>query len=353
MTGHIFGRSGLTGTSRGLRGAAGMVAAVGCGLVVGVAPLAPAGVLPSAPFVGSNHDIDFNFEVDVPFSGFAGAWFLDQPIVHVPEAGSMIKRFESPMTDTGGTIILDAQQPFPVAIRETFDLVPSPLLRPSTPFDNVYGWYEEIFTEGFEWVTPGDPRYPDGGLFGQPLITKNGNPHPSRPVISIAASPLEHRPSVLNVEFARLEPGDTLGVNKALVWVGTEGNRLWGDNELDDGTPFNESVIRVWEYPTNLGALTETDGDYTGDGWVGQRDLDLVMLNWGRDTEALGLPRGWFSDPATGVINQDDLDEVLLNWGHGVFVPGPLGGAAAVPEPGVGLLLGAAGVLGFARRRRV
>lgn len=165
----------------------------------------------------------------VPFSGFAGGWFLDQPIVHVPEAGPMIKRFESPITDTLDPIILDGQQPFPLFVRETLPLIPSPLLRPSTKADYVYGWYEEVFTPGFEWVAPGDPRYPDYGLFGQPLITKNGNPHPSRPVVSIAASPLEYRPSVLTVEFSRLEPGDTLGINKALIWVGTEGNRLWGD----------------------------------------------------------------------------------------------------------------------------
>ncbi|MEM7626894.1 MAG: hypothetical protein AAF333_14970 [Planctomycetota bacterium] len=312
------------------------VVAMGLALALGTMALPTrADFLPTAPFVGSNLDIDFNVEIDVPFSGFAGLWFVNQPIVHVPEAGPMIKRFESPMTDTLDRIILDGQEPFPIAVRETFELLPSPLLRPSTPFDNVYGWYQEVETDGWEWVTPSDPRYPDYGLFGRPLITKNGNPHPSRPAIGPAFSldaPLVFRPDIVNVEFARLEPGDTLGVNKALVWVGTEGNRLWGDDQLDDGTPFDESVLRVWEYPTNLGALTVMPGDVNGDGWVGQRDLDLVVMNWGRDTDAVGLPPHWFSDPATGVIDQDDLNRVLLNWGEGSVVPPILN--TAVPEPG-------------------
>ena len=73
-------------------------------------------------------------------------------------------------------------------------------------------------------------------------------------------------------------------------------------------------------------------GDYNGDGFVSQADLDLVLLNWG-DTV---MPDGF--DPAAvpgnsgtvfdGLISQNELDGILLNWGDGN--PPNLN---AIPEP--------------------
>ena len=79
-------------------------------------------------------------------------------------------------------------------------------------------------------------------------------------------------------------------------------------------------------------------GDYNGDGFVSQADLDLVLLNWG---EAL-LPEGFVEEgplpgggPFDGLVSQNELDGVLLNWGNGE--PPPL---TPVPEPGAAATLG-------------
>lgn len=91
-------------------------------------------------------------------------------------------------------------------------------------------------------------------------------------------------------------------------------------------------------------------GDYDGDGFVSQADLDLVLINWGVgtlpdgfDTAALG--GGGVFD---GLLSQNELDGVLLNWGNGTP---PAGGLSAIPEPGT-LALIALGAAGLLRRSR-
>jgi uncharacterized delta-60 repeat protein len=66
------------------------------------------------------------------------------------------------------------------------------------------------------------------------------------------------------------------------------------------------------------------DGDYNASGRVEQADLDLVLLNWGRD--AVPEPAGWLSGLPAGRIDQDELDAVLLNWGASAA-------ASAAPAP--------------------
>ena len=87
-------------------------------------------------------------------------------------------------------------------------------------------------------------------------------------------------------------------------------------------------------------------GDYNGDGFVSQADLDLVLLNWGDTT----LPPSWVAtDQFDGVqISQNELDGVLLNWGDGT-PPSPTN-VNAIPEPTTFAMLGP-GLL-IARRRR-
>ena len=89
-------------------------------------------------------------------------------------------------------------------------------------------------------------------------------------------------------------------------------------------------------------------GDYNGDGFVSQPDLDLVLLNWGDAS----LPAGFDEDaldgggPFDSLISQNELDGVLLNWGDGT-PPAPA--VTAVPEPTTAALMGLAG---FAMLRR-
>jgi hypothetical protein len=61
-------------------------------------------------------------------------------------------------------------------------------------------------------------------------------------------------------------------------------------------------------------------GDLSGDGFVGQADLDIVLANWGCGGEG-GLP---LLDPRAdasgdGFVGQADLDIVLSNWGQGTL----------------------------------
>jgi hypothetical protein len=80
----------------------------------------------------------------------------------------------------------------------------------------------------------------------------------------------------------------------------------------DNGAPaaFSLQTIFVNVAPNTPPLLP---GDYNGNGRVEQSDLDLVLLNWGRD--ATTPPVGWVSQPPTGIIDQQELDAVLLNWG--------------------------------------
>ena len=75
-------------------------------------------------------------------------------------------------------------------------------------------------------------------------------------------------------------------------------------------------------------------GDLNGDGAVGSADLDIVRGNWGQSVTPGDLAAG---DPSgDGSVGSGDLDIVRANWGNTA--------AAAVPEPGIAmLLLGAIG----------
>ncbi|MEM7624048.1 MAG: hypothetical protein AAF333_00315 [Planctomycetota bacterium] len=91
-------------------------------------------------------------------------------------------------------------------------------------------------------------------------------------------------------------------------------------------------------------------GDFSGDGFVGQDDLNLVLLNFGATVLPPGFNTGGL-DPATspggfdGILGQNELDDVLLNFGNGT--PPTVN---AIPEPGSSVLL--AGALGLVGRRR-
>jgi hypothetical protein len=65
-------------------------------------------------------------------------------------------------------------------------------------------------------------------------------------------------------------------------------------------------------------------GDYNGNGKVEQGDIDLVLLNWGKNASM--VPGNWVS----GSVDQEEIDGVLLNWG---LMAGSAQVATAVPEP--------------------
>ena len=89
------------------------------------------------------------------------------------------------------------------------------------------------------------------------------------------------------------------------------------------------------------------EGDYDGDGSVGQGDLDIVLLNWGGASfpgDENAIPGG---GPFDGGVDQNELDGVLLNWGNT-----SLAAAGVVPEPSTMMMcgLGLALVAGLRRK---
>jgi len=176
--------------------------------------------------------------MDVDWIPNLESWRLQVDLIFDPTAGPMQKQFKSPTDASGGPIQLDDLQPFPQMIWENFQILP--------PSPAVSDWHEEIHTPGWEWVLPNDSRFPDLFLPNESLITMNGNPWPWSPI----PMPGTTDPAKLWVEFEPIPAGNVLDVHKALLWVGTPGNRIWGDQTDDAGNLVDESLIDVWEYPT-------------------------------------------------------------------------------------------------------
>jgi len=177
----------------------------------------------------------------VEWNGPTDSWMLQVDLIVDPNAGPMEKHFQTPLNAAGGPILLDAMQPFPHVLWEDFLILPVP----GTPGVPVTDWHEEIQTPGWEWVIPGDARFPTLFPAGSSLITRNGAPWPWSP---IPMDPMD--PSKLWVAFPPIPPNDVLDIHKALLWVGTPGNRIWGDNADDAGATIEERFIAVREYPT-------------------------------------------------------------------------------------------------------
>ena len=114
--------------------------------------------------------------------------------------------------------------------------------------------------------------------------------------------------------------------------------------QLAGGTPFDgmmdefalyDSALTVEQIQAHYRAAFTDDGggiegDLDGDGFVGSSDLDLVRANWG--TAVSGEENG--DANGDGTVNSADLDVIRANWGQGT--------PAAVPEPGIFLLLAGA-----------
>ncbi|MEM7627396.1 MAG: family 16 glycosylhydrolase [Planctomycetota bacterium] len=94
-------------------------------------------------------------------------------------------------------------------------------------------------------------------------------------------------------------------------------------------------------------AIEALIGDFSGDGFVGQADPDLVLANFGSTV----LPEGFDPTNTTvgsfdGLIGQNELDDVLANFGNS---SGPA--VNAIPEPTTAALVLLGGGALLARRR--
>ncbi len=119
------------------------------------------------------------------------------------------------------------------------------------------------------------------------------------------------------------------------------GGRILSTSQSTPNVFYNVDNVSV----TLVGGATEP-GDYDGTGAVGQGDLDLVLLNWGKTPPP--VPAGWVNEIPEGLIGQTQLDGVLLNWGNGTPVA-----LTGVPEPTTLALalLSLCGVAANTRRR--
>ena len=121
-----------------------------------------------------------------------------------------------------------------------------------------------------------------------------------------------------------------------IVTFGSRG----GDFDTVNGEELGDGLYFDLVYDAqSLTLATALYGDLSGDGFVGQDDLDIVLTEWGNSPP--GDPR---ADPSgDNFVGQDDLDFVLTFWGQG-SLPAP-----SVPEPAT---LGIFALCGFALLRR-
>ncbi len=149
--------------------------------------------------------------------------------------------------------------------------------------------------------------------------------------------------------LAEVAPGEATGAGIApadasadhLVADGNDTSYrvLWTETR---GKPLTAGLLE-----STTGSTTTLTGDFNGSGQVEQGDLDLVLLNWGLDTNVSGVPAGWVHDNAgIGQVEQTELDKVLLNWGNTAAPPAaPLWSiaATAATTANIGVVDGAGG----------
>ncbi len=114
----------------------------------------------------------------------------------------------------------------------------------------------------------------------------------------------------------------------------------------DSAFPFGSFLAPEVDY---LQALA-LEGDYTGDGFVGIEDLNLVLGNWNSAGPAGSLAHG--DGSGDGFIGIEDLNLTLGNWNAGTLgSPGSPPIDRLVPEPAAAVsILGALGA--YCTRRR-
>lgn len=132
----------------------------------------------------------------------------------------------------------------------------------------------------------------------------------------------------------------------------TQGTTSLGEGGLMDlGTPWMPGHLEDVTFEYLDAGLDEVlsgsvlfvgslPGDFSGNGFVDQGDLDLVLSNWGQSAD--GIPLGWIQDFPQEVVDQPELDSVLVNWGVlGHTAPRAVtaaGQGASIPEPSAILL---------------
>ncbi len=161
----------------------------------------------------------------------------------------------------------------------------------------------------------------------------------AKPTLDVAGT------AVLDGRLSMNFPAET-APDLGTEFVVARSDSLSGAFSAVDGIyPYAGVGMRLVTDEETLSLVVTLRGDLNGDGIVSSKDLDIVRANWGAGVAA-GV---WASGDATGDgrVGSADLDIVRANWGASATA------AAAVPEPGLMVLLFLAGSwLGLARRPR-
>jgi len=194
--------------------------------------------------------------------------------------------------------------------------------------------HEIAHTLGFGVSAEWNALISDGIFTGSAATEVFGGPVPIEPGHLLEGTESTIRGTDI-VQEVSLDPSITLGTRKLFTDL---------DVAVLEDLGWNIAELVVPEFIT---------GDYNGDGFVGQEDLDLVLLNFGSTELPDGFVEGALAGglPFDNLIGQDELDGVLLNFGAGTATASA--SLSAVPEPATAALLLIGGAAMTTRRRRL
>ena len=334
------------------------------------------GTGPSTTFSAANFDIKLeeykgptdDIEIGIlppqigPFDGISGGtpqvqsnFELDSPrLALMDDAGNAVDANGDPITDPANVVIVDRT----ALALGSYDSLGTTGPAVETPVAGEYIFAEAVLTTGVStgFVTVSGVVPQDTVLVGLDIETPAGSPDLAQLLAilddnEVVFTDISGAPSGVLPGYSDNPLYDDYEI---VVEVGTEEDGTFDINwnfVFDADAAFSANPLVTAIAFGTVEASAALVGDFNGDGFVSQPDLDLVLLNWGDSSLPAGFDENALSSggPFDSLISQNELDDVLLNWGNGT-PPAPVN---AIPEPTSLALLGLGGLALSARRRRL
>jgi hypothetical protein len=157
----------------------------------------------------------------------------------------------------------------------------------------------------------------DGPQYDTLLVNMSGDTVPS--TLQRADTEFVEMGLLLETANTALFPSDALPQHLSLDAFELAGLDFFGIGTAVPTFLVHTTITALATMPPSI------EGDYNGNGWVEQGDLDLVLLNWGKAAEIAAAR--WFGLLPIGIVDQGELDGALLNWGSAALA------ASVAPEP--------------------